>query len=173
MDNGCINFDHVHNAWIERVFVLKDIEAYGIVNCIFLSINGVFWQEFHWIFFPRTQLTIREHFWYNGLALNRRLAIIWINDGLVYWRINASVDLQAVVGISPLYWNSVLVVHLVYHSALKMYVINNVVRYCINNYSNWVRISIKCWFHKRHPIPRPNGRAMGCLLRIFVRKLTA
>ena len=49
----------------------------------------------------------------------------------------------------------------------------NIVRYCINNYGNSDRISIRCWFHKRHPIPHPNGRAMGCLLWIFVRKLTA
>ena len=50
---------------------------------------------------------------------------------------------------------------------------SNIVRYNINNYRNWCRISIRCWDYKRHPIPRPNGRAMGCLLWIFVRKLTA
>ena len=33
----------------------------------------------------------------------------------------------------------------------------------INNYSNWGRISIRCWIHKTHPIPRPNRRAMECL----------
>ena len=27
---------------------------------------------------------------YNGLALNRRQTVIWTNDGLVYWRIYAS-----------------------------------------------------------------------------------
>ena len=46
-------------------------------------------------------------------------------------------------------------------------------RYYINDYRNWSRISIRCWIHKRHPISRPNRRAMGCLLWIFVRKLTA
>ena len=50
---------------------------------------------------------------------------------------------------------------------------SNIARYYINNYRNWSRISIRCWIHKRHPIPRPSGPAMGCLLRIFVRKLTA
>ena len=50
---------------------------------------------------------------------------------------------------------------------------SNFVRYFINNYRTWCRISIRCWIHKRHTIPRPNGRAMGCLLWIFVRKLTA
>ena len=48
-----------------------------------------------------------------------------------------------------------------------------IVRYHLDNYRNWGRISIKCWIHKRHPIPRPNGRAMRCLLWIFVRKMTA
>ena len=31
----------------------------------------------------------------------------------------------------------------------------------------------RVWTHQRHHIPRPNGRAMGCLLRRFWRKLTA
>ena len=50
---------------------------------------------------------------------------------------------------------------------------SNIVRYCMNNYRNSGRLSIRCWTHKRHPIARPNGRAMGCLLWIFVRKITA
>ena len=36
--------------------------------------------------------------------------------------------------------------------------LSNIVRYCINNYRNRDRISISCWIHKIHPIPRPNGR---------------
>ena len=32
---------------------------------------------------------------------------------------------------------------------------------------NWGRISIRGCIHKRHPIPRPDGRAMGCLSWIF------
>ena len=36
-----------------------------------------------------------------------------------------------------------------------------IVRYCINSCRNWSWISIRCWIHKRHPIPCPNGRAMG------------
>ena len=51
----------------------------------------------------------------------------------------------------------------------------NVIQYCKilhNNYRNWGRISIRCWIHKRHSIPRPIGQAMGCLLWMFVRKLT-
>ena len=46
---------------------------------------------------------------------------------------------------------------------------SNIVNYYINNYRNWGRISIRCWIL----IPRPNGRVMGCVLWIFVRKLTA
>ena len=42
----------------------------------------------------------------------------------------------------------------------------------MNNQKNWGRISIRCWIHKTQPIPRPNGRAMGCILWILVRKLT-
>ena len=49
----------------------------------------------------------------------------------------------------------------------------NMIRYCINNCRNRDRISIRCCIHKRHPIARPDGRAMGCLLLIFLRKLTA
>ena len=44
--------------------------------------------------------------------------------------------------------------------------------YYINNYRNWGRIWIGCWNHKRHSRARRNGRAMGCLLWIFLRKLT-
>ena len=50
---------------------------------------------------------------------------------------------------------------------------SNIVRYCINNCKNCGRISIRCWMHKIHPIPGPNGWAMWCLLWIFVIKVTA
>ena len=49
---------------------------------------------------------------------------------------------------------------------------SRIVRYYINDYRNWGRISIRCCIYIRHPIPRPNGRAMVCLLWIFMRKLT-
>ena len=61
-------------------------------------------------------------------------------------------------------------------------VINNVINPCgflwyiypysSYNYKGWVRISIR-WIHERYPIPRFNGRAIGCLLWMFVRKFTA
>ena len=50
---------------------------------------------------------------------------------------------------------------------------SNIVRYCIYDSTNWGRIPIRWLTHKRHPISRPNGRAMGCLLWIFERKCTA
>ena len=48
---------------------------------------------------------------------------------------------------------------------------SNIVRYYIYNNRDWGTISIRCWIHKRHSIPRPNGRAMGSLLWRFVKKL--
>ena len=50
---------------------------------------------------------------------------------------------------------------------------SNIVRYYINNYINWSRISVRGWIHKRHPLPRLNGRPMGCLLWISVEKIDA
>ena len=47
-----------------------------------------------------------------------------------------------------------------------------IVRYYINDYRNWGRISIRCWIHKRHPIPHPNGRAMGCFCLMSVTHVT-
>ena len=45
--------------------------------------------NFHWNLFLWVQLTN----WHNGLVPNRRQAIIWTNDGLVCWRIYASLRL--------------------------------------------------------------------------------
>ena len=50
---------------------------------------------------------------------------------------------------------------------------SNIVSYYMNNYRNCGRIFIRCWICKRHPITRPNVRAMKCILWIFVRKLAA
>ena len=48
---------------------------------------------------------------------------------------------------------------------------SNIVRYCINYSRHSGRRAIRCWIHKRHPIPRPNGWAMGWLLWIFFGKI--
>ena len=44
--------------------------------------------------------------------------------------------------------------------------------YSIHHCSDWIRIRITVWIHKRHPIPRPDGRDMGCLLLLYW-KMTA
>ena len=64
-------------------------------------------------------------------------------------------------------WHEFLVIHsCIFHNIQSSAVItwSNIVRYYTNNYRNWGRISITCWIHKRHPTPRPYGRAMGCYL---------
>ena len=44
---------------------------------------------------------------------------------------------------------------------------SNITRYYINHYQNGSRISMICCIHNRHPIPRPNGRAMVCFCEYF------
>ena len=39
--------------------------------------------------------------------------------------------------------------------------------YYLHHCSNWDRIWIRVSINKRHPLPRPNGQAMGCLLWEF------
>ena len=36
--------------------------------------------------------------------------------------------------------------------------------FSLHYWSDWSRIQIRVWTHKRHPIPQPDGWAMGCLL---------
>ena len=43
----------------------------------------------------------------------------------------------------------------------------NIAWYCTQRCRKWGRISIRLSTHKMHPIPRPNGRAMACILWIF------
>ena len=42
------------------------------------------------------------------------------------------------------------------------------ITYCMHHCRNWGRISNRIWIHKIHPIPRPNRRAMGCILQFFL-----
>ena len=86
---------------------------------------------------------------------------------------------------APHYWEFVRVMHrlLDYHDIVSSYqqlfgrpICNAVVQpgtvitqadtiqYLIHHCSEWSRIWIRVWAHKRHPIARPNGRALGCLL---------
>ena len=48
----------------------------------------------------------------------------------------------------------------------------NITLDCIHNCSNWYWTWIRFQTHKRHPIPRPHRRAMGCLLWDLWRRLT-
>ena len=47
----------------------------------------VFWLKFNWNWSPRIQLQYSSTGLDNGLAPVRRQAIIWRNDGIVYWHI--------------------------------------------------------------------------------------
>ena len=49
---------------------------------------------------------------------------------------------------------------------------SNMTWYCIKYKRDWGRTPIRVCPHKRHPAARPNGRAIGCLLWEFWRKLT-
>ena len=53
--------------------------------------------KFHWNLFPGVQLTISHHWFRYGLVPVRRQAIIWTNDGLVHWRIYASLGLNELI----------------------------------------------------------------------------
>ena len=53
-----------------------------------------FWLRFHWNLLPRVQLTNSSIGSDNGLALVRRQVFIWTNDGLLCWRIYASLSLN-------------------------------------------------------------------------------
>ena len=48
----------------------------------------------------------------------------------------------------------------------------NIVKYYIDSYRNWCRISIRCWIHKRHPYHRSVYRNQWLLFRYSDRYLT-
>ena len=94
----------------------------------------------------------------NGLVLNRRQGISCTNVGQdlcchIEW-----LDLNELRKL--IIQSSVIITK------------SNTLRYYITIYRNWDWISIWCWIHKTHSIPCPNRQAMGCLLWIYVRKLT-
>ena len=61
-----------------------------IFRCIFVNESFIFWLKFHWILFPRVQLTITQHCFDNGLALNMQQAIIQTNTYHIHWFIYAA-----------------------------------------------------------------------------------
>ena len=52
--------------------------------------NFALWFKFLYSLFARVQLTITQHWFDNGLALDRQQAIIWTNADLIHWRIYAA-----------------------------------------------------------------------------------
>ena len=50
---------------------------------------------------------------------------------------------------------------------------SSITLYYIHHYSDWSRVLIRIWIHKRQPISRPNRWALGCPLWGFKRKLVA
>ena len=71
------------------------------------------------------------------------------------------------------YATILVVLHFILAIQLSVVIMHSsIVRYYMNNYRNGGRMSIRCWIHERHLIPRHNGWCMGCLLWIFFRKLT-
>ena len=50
----------------------------------------VFWLKFHWSLYQGTNSQLTSINSDNDMMPNRRQAIIWNNDGIIYWRIYAS-----------------------------------------------------------------------------------
>ena len=63
--------------------------ADDIFRCIFMNEAFSFWLKCHWNLFLRVKLTITIGL-DNGLAPNRRQAIIWTNADPIPWRIYAT-----------------------------------------------------------------------------------
>ena len=59
----------------------------------------VFWFKLSWSLFAMVQFTINRHLICsdNNLVPNRQQAIIWINDGLVYWPIYSSPGINVLI----------------------------------------------------------------------------
>ena len=132
-----------------------------------------FQLKFHWSLFLRVQLTISQH----GLAPSHCLNPYW----LVYWYIYVS------LGLDELTKNFVSIAHLRPASleakigamcfALDQGTVETL--YSTIYYSKYfIELNfdkstqyVALWTHKRHPIPRPFGRAMECLLWVLQQKL--
>ena len=86
----------------KTIFYYQQIETdtngchfvYDIFTYIFLKSIVVFIVKVHCDYFPWVKLTI-AHYWFRYCFVpNRRQAIIWPNDGLVYWRKYVSLGLD-------------------------------------------------------------------------------
>ena len=73
--------------------------ADDIFRCIFVNEKFCISLKCHWSLFLGVQLTITQH---DGLAPNRRQAIISTNGDLIHWRIYAGLGGDELMNLSPL-----------------------------------------------------------------------
>ena len=102
--------------WQDVLLDIEEVQGYltywgqdKMANIFQMTFSNTFsWMNtfelllrFHWILFLRVELTIFQHCGSDdGLALTRWQAIIWTNDGLIYWRICASLGLSELTLLS-------------------------------------------------------------------------
>ena len=73
--------------------------AEGIFKCISLNENFRIWNKISLKYVPKGEIENMATFLSdNGLAPNRRQAIIWSNVGMLYWCINGSLGLNVLKG---------------------------------------------------------------------------
>ena len=76
---------------------------------IFLYESVAFWFIFYWNWFPRVHSTIFQHLFTYWLSTEQVMAIIWTNNGIVYWCIYASLQMPYLINIGSC--NGLLIVH--------------------------------------------------------------
>ena len=86
-------------------------------------------------------------------------AIIWTNHGPIYWRIHTSLGLNELS-------NKVTTIR-VSDTVETLYSTIYYSKYFIELNFDKSTYYVALWTHKRHPIPRPFGRAMECLLWVL------
>ena len=98
--------------------------------------------------FHHVQYTVCHNFCFLTLKLLDRVILVsktvHCTGNLLLWNWSSTIHT-----VEPLY-------NTVHYRRYKIY-------YNIDRCRIWIRL----WTHKRHPIPRPYGRAMGCLLWVF------
>ena len=85
-DNGLVPLIHLP---LDKMAVISQMifsDAFSWMKSL------VFWLKFHWSLFLSVQLTTPGIGLDNGLAPNRRQAIIWSNADMIHWRIYAALQ---------------------------------------------------------------------------------
>ena len=101
-----------------------------------------------------------------GSMMPRQWLCMWVSQTMycvlsnINWLLSSCIHLRNINIYLPF-----ISFHLQPSAVIKR---SNIVRYCINGCRNSGRISLRCWIHKKHRIPRPNGRAMRFLLWFFL-----